>query len=422
MVTQSDVDTGQIANTGTGDSNETDPIDDQLDTPVAQSASLDTVKVLSTNADEDNSGDVSLDDTLTYTVTVTNTGNVTLTGVTATDTLITPSSESCASVAPGDTCVLTGTYVVTQSDVDTGQIANTGTGDSNETDPIDDQLDTPVAQSASLTIDKTQSSGPNPATADGDVLGYTIVVTNTGSVSQTGVNVSDTLPDGSAGTLSGPTESITADGVLEVNETWTYTVDYTVTQADIDAGADLVNSVEVETNEVPGPTGDTATTPVNADAAIAIVKTGIFNDDNGDGVAQVGETISYAFEVTNTGNVLLTNVAVTDPLLTVNGGPLASLDVGASDAATFSGSYTLTQADVDAGQVINQATVTAEAANGNRVSDISDDNSPAENDPTVTPLGPGPVSPVPVPSGSWWMMLVLLAAIAATGRSRLTRI
>ena len=56
------------------------------------------------------------------------------------------------------------------------------------------------------------------------------------------------------------------------------------------------------------------------------------------GLAAVGETISYTFAVTNQGNVTLTNVTVTDPLVTVVGGP-TTLDVGETDATTFTASY-----------------------------------------------------------------------------------
>ncbi|WP_172443362.1 DUF7507 domain-containing protein [Nonlabens agnitus] len=54
----------------------------------------------------------------------------------------------------------------------------------------------------------------------------------------------------------------------------------------------------------------------------------MFNDENGDGFAQLGETISYSFEVTNSGATTLTNVTVTDPLLvapsgSLTGGPIA---------------------------------------------------------------------------------------------------
>ncbi|MBK9688340.1 MAG: DUF11 domain-containing protein [Saprospiraceae bacterium] len=52
-----------------------------------------------------------------------------------------------------------------------------------------------------MTITKDQTSGPNPITAAGQTIDYTIVVTNTGNQTQTGVNVSDVLPGGGAGTL-----------------------------------------------------------------------------------------------------------------------------------------------------------------------------------------------------------------------------
>ncbi|MGX9721331.1 DUF7507 domain-containing protein [Stenotrophomonas acidaminiphila] len=83
-------------------------------------------KALTGNADEDGSGTVSLGDTLTYTVTVTNTSaSGDLVGVVVNDAKITPATQTCASVAPGATCVLTGTYVVTAADVAAGSIRNT---------------------------------------------------------------------------------------------------------------------------------------------------------------------------------------------------------------------------------------------------------------------------------------------------------
>ena len=47
--------------------------------------------------------------------------------------------------------------------------------------------------------------------------------------------------------------------------------------------------------------------------------------------------------MTNTGNVTLLNIGVTDPLVTVSGRSLASLAPGASDLTTFTATYALTQ-------------------------------------------------------------------------------
>src|SRR5690606_1214984 len=100
---------------------------------------------------------------------------------------------------------------------------------------------------------------------------------------------------------------------------------------------------------------------------------GIFNDNNGDGAAQVGETITYSFIVYNTGSVSLYNITIDDPLVPVQGGPIAMLAPGESDSTTFTAVYVITQADLDAGEVINQATVFAEDINGDTIEDLSDD-------------------------------------------------
>ncbi|MFM9825943.1 gliding motility-associated C-terminal domain-containing protein, partial [Flavobacterium sp.] len=93
--------------------------------------------------------------------------------------------------------------------------------------------------------------------------------------------------------------------------------------------------------------------------------------------------------VTNTGNVPLTNVTVTDPLVTVLGGPI-TLAVGAVNNNTFTATYTITQADINTGSVTNQATAIGTPPTGLNVTDLSDNNSNLENDPTVTNLPKNP--------------------------------
>lgn len=105
---------------------------------------------------------------------------------------------------------------------------------------------------ASFTLSKELTGGPNPATSEGDVLEYTIVVENTGTVDITGLVVTDTLPDGTVVTLSDPMEDMTSDGVLEVAETWTYASSYTVTFEDLVAGDELVNTVSATADQVMG--------------------------------------------------------------------------------------------------------------------------------------------------------------------------
>jgi uncharacterized membrane protein len=102
-----------------------------------------------------------------------------------------------------------------------------------------------------------------------------------------------------------------------------------------------------------------------------LVKEGVWDDADHDGLTDEGEVINYTFTVKNTGNVTLTNITVSDPLVTVSGGPLASLAPGASDSTTFTAAYTITQADIDSGSVYNKATAS------------SNESAPADGDTIV---------------------------------------
>jgi len=111
---------------------------------------------------------------------------------------------------------------------------------------------------------------------------------------------------------------------------------------------------------------------VDAINDLSVVKTAILNDEiNGDGFAEAGETITYTFDVTNTGNVTITNVIVNDTTNATNGpvvptGEIIFVDGGAftsdstdaavngvwdvlapGDTVRFSATYTVTQTDVD---------------------------------------------------------------------------
>ncbi|WP_166638477.1 gliding motility-associated C-terminal domain-containing protein, partial [Flavobacterium sp. 245] len=120
---------------------------------------------------------------------------------------------------------------------------------------------------------------------------------------------------------------------------------------------------------------------------IAIIKTAVFNDENGNGFANAGETITYKFKVTNTGNVPLTKIVVKDPLPgVVVSGSAIDLAVGEANENNFTAQYKITQSDIILGTVSNQATAFGFSARGVDVEDKSDDASNTGDNPTVLSL------------------------------------
>ena len=142
VVTAADITAGSIANTATADSDQTPSVNDSVTVPVQGTPGLRVDKPVPVNADEDRNGAVSIGDTLTYTITATNTGDVPLTEVVVTDALVvrTGGTSPCPLVAPGGTCTLIGTYIVTSLDVTARQFRNVAIAESEQTDPVDDEV------------------------------------------------------------------------------------------------------------------------------------------------------------------------------------------------------------------------------------------------------------------------------------------
>jgi len=91
--------------------------------------------------------------------------------------------------------------------------------------------------------------------AAGDVITYSVSVTNTGMENLTGITLADSL----VAAVGSPVESMTGDGVLEVVETWTWNYSYTVRQADIDynggGDGDIDNTATIDCDQL-GPRSD----------------------------------------------------------------------------------------------------------------------------------------------------------------------
>jgi gliding motility-associated-like protein len=121
--------------------------------------------------------------------------------------------------------------------------------------------------------------------------------------------------------------------------------------------------------------------------AISVIKTAVFNDENKSGFANAGETITYKFTVTNTGNVPLVGITINDPLPGVLvSGQAINLGVNESNETNFTAVYKITQEDINRGSVSNQATVKGSSVRGVVVEDQSDDASNSGDSPTVLDL------------------------------------
>jgi len=335
---------------------------------------------------------------VTWTYLVTNHGNESITDVVVTDDQLAAGDQPRPVLARGENVGdLDGDGLVDPSEVwvfaaegvaVAGQYANlgmvTGVGVFSETDLRAEDRDYYYGVLPEIDLikagafaDENQDGDADP----GETIRYRFAVTNTGNVTLTNVILADTV--GGVVIRGGPIP------VLPVGATdsTTYTGSYALTQADIDAGT-FFNLATVTGTDTIGQTvtdDDDHREPLPQAPAIELLKTGAFQDENQDGDADPGETIGYRFTVTNTGNVTLTDVTLADTVggVVIRGGPIAVLPVGAADSTTFTGSYALTQADIDAGSFLNLATVTGTDTNGRPVVDDDDHREPLPQAPRI---------------------------------------
>ena len=332
-------------------------------------------------------------DVITYQVLVTNTGDVPLTNVDIGDPLLLDFSCDvtlpAATLAVAGVITCTGTYTATQADIDGGgPVLNESFATSDDTGLLNDDASVPVVQTPDVDVVKTATDVDGDTEnvlvdEAGDQVNYEIVVTNVGNVSITGGILADPLLGGN---IQGPTESGTVNGILEVGETWTYTGFYVATQnvLNTDGGgdSDIDNTANFTCAETACPVADSAEVPIVQLPDYTVVKTVTDVDGGGSGgsVDVAGDVITYQVVVTNTGNITLTGVDLSDPLFagfdsSTDCSPAAPATLAVGAAMTCTGSYTAVQADLDAngnptpdsGTITNTAT-----ASSNEVGDESD--------------------------------------------------
>ncbi|MEW6717070.1 MAG: M6 family metalloprotease domain-containing protein [Chloroflexota bacterium] len=314
-------------------------------------------------------------ETLTYTITVTNTGNYTGTLVTMTDTLpagvtfdqAVSSQGACNHAGGVVTCELgdmgvSDTATVTLT-VDTspnllGSVDNLVQVDTDTPDPVQsnntDTETTTINTRADLSI--TKSDSPDPVLA-GNPITYTLDITNNGPSDALTVVVTDTLPvemlynqaTASQGSCSHAGGVVTCTlGTLPVSATAGVTI-----TTDVDAGAGLgvvQNAAEVSSTTTDPNTGNNTVqenTTITTEADLAIVKTGLPEPVN------AGETLTYTLTITNTGPGAVLSVTVTD---TLPAGVTFSLANPSQGSCNHSGGVVTCQLGYMAAS--NQATIT----------------------------------------------------------------
>src|SRR5690606_15211251 len=209
VVTLADTNGGEIVNTATA--SVTPPPGAPVPTipPAEATTPTDQAPGLSVSKSVD-ATELVLDEELTYTITATNGGNVTLEDVSISDDEFTGSGSlsplDCTPAAPavldpGEVMTCTATYRVTQDDVDLSVIENTasGSGVPPSGTPVTDEAAAPVpadvAPSSVLTksVNETVDVNGNELLDAGDEIWYKFEFENTGNVTLTDPVVTDPM-------------------------------------------------------------------------------------------------------------------------------------------------------------------------------------------------------------------------------------
>ena len=315
VVTEADVIAGKVVNNATGEAENPDPKKEE--TPVTPGEKEDPVETpnpgLTVVKTSDAEGRVTLGQKITYTITVTNNGNVTISGVKLDDSL-TGDNWTLGNIKPGETVTKKTTYTVTEKDIIAGKVENHATATGKDPGGKDitgegEKTVTTEESNPQITVTKETTSTPkNGKTyALGEKITYKITAKNTGNLTLTDVTVSDKLT-GNTGD-----KAFKIDGKFKPGEEATFEASYTVKESDL--GKTVVNEATAAgkttdpKNPEPGVTPGTTEDPVDQkNPAMTITKKVTDKKEE----YQIGDTVKYEITVKNTGNTTQNNVLVED--------------------------------------------------------------------------------------------------------------
>ena len=339
-------------------------------------------------------------ETITFEITIENTGNDDLTDIVVTDTVNghdpEPVSGAPATLLAGDSVQLEFTYTVQVGDPD--PLPNTVTveavGVLSETTVTDTAgCDTDLEQNPAIQVTKECP----PVAHLGDEVTYTITVENTGDVTLVNLVVTDTVDGHDPVQVPGAT-------TLAPGDSAEFVLTHVIDEGDPDP---LPNSVTATANPVGSETSVSDTDECVTDLlnpAIDIVKT--VSDDT----VPAGTTVTYTYVITNTGDTTLFDVTVDDDILG-HIGDIPTLEPGQS--VTLTKDFVVGEAPV-----VNVAIAEGEDVLGRSVS--------ADDDALVTPVLAETPPPTPF-TGSDASRLAMIALglfglgatlVAATRRRR----
>ncbi len=308
--------------------------------------------------DLDTSGNVTVGDTFDFSYLVTNLGTATLDSVGVTDLLGESVVCNDTLLVPDASTTCSTTHSITQPEIDAGAVVSdataSGTDAAGVTVTSSDTESVPVEHDPAITLEKSGTSdnavvAPADRTDVGDVIDYTFSVTNTGNVTLTAIAIDD--PPLAAVTC--PPDDVAPGATVEC------TGSYGVTQGDIEAGS-VYN--EASASATP-PVGDAVVT--TADTTVDLVQVTSIDITKSTATVSydtVGEVVTYELTLTNTGNVALSDVVVSDANAddgSIECTPAAPLSLAPGSSATCTAEHTVTQDDLDSGSISNTASVDA---------------------------------------------------------------
>ena len=260
------------------------------------------------------------------------------------------------SVKPGDTVTAKATHVVTAEDIANGSYTNhvTASFDSGKKFEADDNVDS----FAHLTLSKEVTSRPanGSSYALGEMIRYEITVRNDGTTMLEGVNVKDSL--------TGEEWKVET---LATGESRSFETSWTVTEENIRNGHVLNQATGSATD---GDGDPVEPVPGKADEPTEAQNPALYLEKTSDkeGEVKLGETLTYTIRVLNNGNETLKNVTVTDEM---TGDVWKAGTLKPGEFRIFETKYTVTEADLLKGSVLNRVTATGKDPDG--------------KDPTVVP-------------------------------------